>query len=91
MPTIAWGKSSGADVTLPWQGNCTVENCRVLRAGEPDDDIALAFSEFAPDSDTRLLYHFNEAGGVSVQDSSPYGNHGTLVGPRVGFDTGSAW
>ncbi len=52
------------------------------------DDPYLADGPYAPDKRTVVLYHFNEAAGVSLpQDSSLYGNH-PYAGPLATGDVG---
>ncbi len=92
MPTIVWGSDSGGAVAVPFSGNCSLSGTRILGEGATDDDIALAFNEFAPDGDTVALWHMNEpqwtATSGEVVDASSNGLHGTAVG---GATTTDGW
>ncbi|MCD6351694.1 MAG: LamG domain-containing protein [Armatimonadetes bacterium] len=92
MATIAWGKGSGGDVCLPWSGNASLEALRLVNAGQPDDDLLLAFNEFVPDENTVGLWHLNEAGWTGtpdeVLDASGEGHHGKAIN---GATTTDGW
>jgi hypothetical protein len=45
---------------------------------------------FEPDNDTIALYHFDDGSGSVLQDSSPNGHHGTIVGAKWVNADGSA-
>ncbi|MDD3494117.1 MAG: hypothetical protein PHZ19_11545 [Candidatus Thermoplasmatota archaeon] len=81
MATIRWGTDVGADVCLPFVGNSVLDAARYIGAGDPDDDVALAWNEFASDVNTVGLWHGNEGTGTLVADASGQIN-GTLQGDQ---------
>jgi len=88
--TIIWGADSGADIKLPFAGNCALVGTRIVGTGS--GDVALAFNEFIPDEHTVALYHMNEAAWTGAEgevvDSSGNGYHGAA---RNGATTTSGW
>ncbi len=84
MPSILWGDDEGADVCLPFNGNCSLSGVQLINAGAADDDVALAFDHIGSDDDTVLYYPMNEAtwpGAGTVSDGSGNARHGN---PRRG-------
>jgi len=92
MATLLWGKGSGGDIVMPWAGHCLLQGCRLVGAGQPDDNVLLDWSQFTPDANTVGLWHMNEAAWNGtpgeVVDSSGHGHHGTAVN---GATTADGW
>lgn len=80
------------NVILPWHEHCTLSQCRILRAGDPNDDIVLDWSQFEPDEHTLGLWHMNEDAWTGmpgeVVDSSGNGHHGQAYN---GATTAEGW
>lgn len=57
-----------------------IDELRISRAARYTDAFTPAREAFAADADTVALYHFDEADGDIVVDSSGRGHHGAIVG-----------
>jgi hypothetical protein len=64
--------------TTPFLG--IIDEVRISDIVRYTTDFALPTSEFDPDDNTRLLWHFNEGSGTAVADASSNGNNGELEG-----------
>jgi len=82
-------------VCQPWSGNCVLSGTRIVNSGQADDDIALAFNEFVPDTNTLGLWHLNEAQWTGatheIIDSSGNGHHGQIYNFAYGHVTQGEW
>jgi len=56
-----------------------IDEVRVSKVVRYTADFAVLTKAFVPDDDTVALYHFDD----SIEDASPYENHGTLVKDAV--------
>lgn len=88
--TIRWGSDSGADISLPWSGNCALSGTRIVNAGQPNDDVALAWAEFQPGPEVIALWRMNEAGwsGAAGEVEDAADDHDATA---VGASTAPGW
>lgn len=85
--TIASPQITGNPLTFniaTWNGRLgvftgTLDEVRISNVARYDADF-VPTARHEPDDQTLVLYHFDEADGDVVQDSSGRNNHGTLVG-----------
>ena len=75
MPRITWGDDRPWE-SYPYATHTDLDDCRIVRGGDPDDAIALDWVQHVLDADTRGLWRFDG----DLLDASPHGLHGVAHG-----------
>lgn len=77
MPSIRWGIGTGADLCVPFTGYVSLNGCRLIGAGETDDDIALQYA--TRDIGDEAVFHvpMTEGSGNALDT---VGSHDVSVG-----------
>lgn len=69
--SVIIGDDTGADVCLPFSGNCTLDGTRIVNAGNPDDDVRLDWNEYADGGDVAFRVPMNDDWDDKVASITP--------------------